>query len=179
MMVEGLDASFSALLMIGYHSRAGASANPLAHTITGADAYLRINEQLASEFLLNTYAASLAGVPVAFLSGDAGICEEASALIPGLETVAVKQGLGSATWNIHPQKAVDRIRAATQGALSADFSAGRVRLPDHFRVEIRYKDHAKAYKSSFYPGARFADEFTIRFEASDYFEVLRLVAFVL
>ena len=33
-MVDGLDASFKALLMIGYHSRAGSDTNPLAHTLT-------------------------------------------------------------------------------------------------------------------------------------------------
>ncbi len=42
-MMEGLDESFDAVMMTGYHSRAGSGANPLAHTITGRVAYLKIN----------------------------------------------------------------------------------------------------------------------------------------
>ena len=35
--------------MIGYHSRAGSSANPLSHTMTGSASYVKINDQFAEE----------------------------------------------------------------------------------------------------------------------------------
>jgi hypothetical protein len=46
-----------AMLMIGYHSRAGSAANPLAHTISGNIAGLKINEHYASELQMHAYAA--------------------------------------------------------------------------------------------------------------------------
>jgi D-amino peptidase len=177
-MVDGIDDSFQAMLMIGYHSRAGLDTNPLAHTISGSDVHVKINDQYASEFMINTYTAALVGVPVVFTSGDAGLCVEASQLVPGLTSVAVKVGLGNSTNNIHPQLALERIREGVYQSLKGDPSRCLVKLPNHFKVEIRYHVHYKAYSSSFYPGATLVDPFTIQYEAKQYFDVLRFFSFV-
>ena len=47
-MLQELDQSFRAVLMIGYHSGAGANANPLAHTIARKLAYVVPQERLAA-----------------------------------------------------------------------------------------------------------------------------------
>lgn len=179
LMVEGVDATFDAMVMIGYHARAGAVTNPLAHTISGRDAYVKINGKFASEFMINSYTAGLAGVPVVFVSGDAGLCEEAGQMIPGLTSVAVKIGIGNLTNNLHPKAAVDQIREGVALSLKGDLSRCKVKLPKAFDVEIRYKDHHAAYEKSFYPGASLADPFAITYHASDYFDVLRFFTFVL
>jgi len=179
MMMEQLDDSFQAAVMIGYHARAGSTANPLSHTITTKISTIKINGLYASEFMLNAYTAALAGVPVVFVSGDAGLCEEAAALIPAITHVAVKSGCGDSTINLHPQVALEKIRAGVQQALAGDLSKCRLELPKHFSVEMRYKEMRHAYSSSFYPGARLLDTHTIGFESDDYFDVLRLVSFTL
>jgi D-amino peptidase len=178
LMVDGIDSSFQALAMIGYHSRAGSGANPLSHTMSGSDTYVKINGRFTSEFMINAYTAGLVNVPVVFVAGDAGLCEEASELIPTLTGVAVKQGLGDSTINIHPHLAVDKIRAGIQTALEGNLARCQVKLPDHFSVEIQYKEHTRAYHASFFPGARLIDTRTIQFEAKEYFEVLKLFSFV-
>ena len=86
-MVQELDASFDAVLMVGYHSKAGTESNPLAHTITLRVARLSINGTLASEALIHSWAAALHRVPVVFLSGDQGICADAKGFNPGITTV--------------------------------------------------------------------------------------------
>ena len=177
-MVQDLNDSFNALMMIGYHSRAGSGDNPLAHTITGRIARIKINDRFASEFLLHAYAAALMNVPVVLVSGDAGLCEEVNSFNPHILTVSVKRGTGNSTASIHPQLAVDQIRAGAQKALEGDLSKCKVDFPEHFAVAITFKDHAKAYHSSFYPGARLMEPHTIEFGSDDYFEVLRLLAFV-
>jgi len=179
LMVSGLDASFDALLMVGYHARAGSNRNPLAHSMTTSASFIKINEQYASEFMLNAYTAALENVPVVFVSGDAGLCEEAATLVPGLTGVTVKEGSGGSTLNLHPELAVEKIRAGVHKALSGGYAACRVALPAHFVVEIGFKQHIHAYAASFYPGASQKDEHTLRFETDSYFEVLRMVAFVL
>ena len=125
------------------------------------------------------YAAALVEVPLIFVSGDNGICEEAQLLIPGIATLAVKQGTGNATVNIHPHLAVEKIREGVENALKGDVSKCRLVLPEHFTVDITYKDHTMAKKASFFPGAVSTQPHSIRFESDDYFEVLRLFAFVL
>jgi D-amino peptidase len=178
LMVDGLDSSFQALAMVGYHSRAGSGDNPLAHTMSGSDSYVKINGRFASEFMINAYTAALVHVPVVFVAGDAGLIEDACDLIPGLTGVAVKQGVGDATINIHPTLAVERIRTGMQTALEGNLARCQVKLPDQFSVEIRYKEHARAYRASFFPGAHPLDTHSIQFESRDYFEVLKMFSFV-
>jgi D-amino peptidase len=178
-MMQELDETFYAALMIGYHSRAGSNTSPLAHTMTDHIAHIKINERSTSEFLIAAYTAGLTGVPVVFVSGDAGICQEAEAIVPNLSSVAVMKGVGSSTISIHPQLAVERIRAGVEAALKGDVAQCHVQMPDHFSVEVAYKDHAMAYRKSFFPGVKLAGSHTVQFEADDYFEVLRFFSFCL
>ncbi|NTV37161.1 MAG: amino acid amidase [Anaerolineaceae bacterium] len=176
-MMDGLNPTFQASLMIGYHARASSASNPLSHTMSGNDVYVRINDQYASEFLINAYTSGLAKVPVVFVSGDDGLCKEAASLIPAITSVAVKEGLGNATTSIHPGVAVEQIRSGVLTALKTRISGCYVSLPEHFTVDIQYKNHTQAYSFSFYPGVKLIDPLTIRFESDDYFDVLRMFAF--
>ncbi|MFC1588517.1 M55 family metallopeptidase, partial [Planctomycetota bacterium] len=110
MMMAELDETFDAAMMIGYHSRAGSNANPLAHTMSPSIASIKINGSYVSEYHVNSYAAALDQVPVVFVSGDEGLCNEVSEFNPGTDTVAVMRGVGAATVSIHPKLAADRIR---------------------------------------------------------------------
>lgn len=178
-MMQELNETFHAVLAIGYHSRASANGSPLAHTMTGNIFHIKINEQYTSEFLISAYTAGLVGVPVVFLSGDAALCQEAQAFIPDLSTVAVMDGVGNSAVCIHPHLAVERIRAGVEAALKADVSKCRVPMPDHFSVQVCYKNHPNAYRASFFPGVSAIEPHTVRFEADNYFEVLRFFSFCL
>ncbi|TFH48950.1 MAG: amino acid amidase, partial [Lysobacterales bacterium] len=141
-MMQELDKTFDAALVIGYHSHAGSSGSPLAHTMTGNMTYFKINGQYASEFMVSAYTAGLVDVPVVFLSGDVELCQDAQRFIPGLSTMPVQRGAGSSTTSIHPHLAVERIRSGVETALKADVSKCRVSMPEHFSVELRYRKHA-------------------------------------
>jgi len=177
-MVQELDSTFAALILIGYHARGGSGESPLAHTLTGGFAYIKINERYASELLLHGYAAASVGVPLVFVSGDAGVCEEARSLSPAIVTLPVKRGVGGATVNVHPERAIQGIRDGVRQALHGDLTRYRFPLPSRFAVEVGYKDHAKAYRASFYPGASLSGASAVTFETGDYFEVLRFLLFV-
>jgi D-amino peptidase len=164
-------------MMIGYHSWAGSNTNPLAHTLTGKLTYIKINERFASEFLLSCYTAALVSVPVVFVSGDEGICQEATALNEMIQTVPVSQGIGGSTISIHAQLAVSRIREGVEEALGRDPSSARMNVPPHFRMEVRFRDHMDAYIASFFPGVMSVDPHTVSFESDDYFELLRVLMF--
>ncbi len=177
-MVQELDASFAALIMIGYHSPAGAESNPLAHTMNGRIARIRFNGTPVSEFLLYGLAAALRGVPVAFVSGDAALCDLVHEINPHIAACAVKQGVGNSTVNLHPRVAAARIQSGVESTLKAgDLDKCCLPMPETFTVEIRYRKPADAFRNSFYPGAEYAAPDGIRFETRDYFEVLRLMLF--
>jgi D-amino peptidase len=147
--------------------------------MSGNITYLKINGQFAAEFVISAYTAGLVGVPVVFVSGDAGICQEAQALIPNLHSVAVMQGMGSSTISIHPQLAVEQIRSEVEKALKSDVTKCCLQLPDHFSIEVRYRKHASAYHMSFFPGVTLKEPHTVQFETDNYFEVLRFFSFCL
>ncbi|THB80657.1 MAG: amino acid amidase [Desulfobacteraceae bacterium] len=179
MMMQELDSSFDAVLMIGYHSMAGSTDNPLAHTLySDRIAEIRINDRPVSEFGVNARTASLESVPVVFISGDKGVCQEAVSLIPGIRTVAVKKGIGSSTINMHPDQACKKIYNGVKAALSArPFPAGPS-LAKKIRLDIRFIDHTIAYRAGYYPGVTSREDGWISFETSDYFNVLRLLLFI-
>lgn len=177
-MVQELDSSFDAVLLVGYHAKAGTEANPLAHTLTLRVARLTINGTLASEALIHSWAAALHRVPVVFLSGDRGICEDARTFNPGLTTVAVSEGIGPSTVSLAPVRARRLIRDGVTAALAGDRDACRIELPGQFVLEITYSNPVQAYKSSWYPGARHLGGQTVRLESDSYFEVLRALRFM-
>jgi len=181
MMMQEINKSFDAAFMIGYHCAAGAGGNPLAHTMSSAlIADIEINgHPLVSEFFLNTYTAALEQVPVAFLSGDKAICREAKELLPEITTVPVKEGSGGSTVNIHPDEAIQKIRAASKKALEKPLTPFKFELPEYFIVKTTYLDIKDAYKASFYPGSKLVSPKTVLFETQNYFDVLRMLVFVL
>jgi len=64
-------------------------------------------------------------------------------------------------------------------AVSGDVSGARLTLPGSFEVELGFKEHGRARRASFYPGASAKDSVTVLYRADDYFDVLRLFQFVL
>ena len=69
-MMSGLDETFDAAIMIGYHSPARSNGNTLSHTMSTDIVDITCNNKPISEFHINTYYAQSLGVPVVFVSGD-------------------------------------------------------------------------------------------------------------
>ncbi len=179
-MVQELDEGFDAVLMVGYHARAGSDGNPLAHTMSSSKvASMRWNGLPISEFDLHARAAEVHGVPVVFVSGDEALCLEISERRPAVRTVATKRGVGPSVVSRHPSEVVAEIREEAERALSGDLSLCLPERVDRHRLEIRYKSPATAYAMSFYPGAERSGEDGVAFESSEIFEVLRFLRFVL
>lgn len=176
-MVAGLDESFDRAIFIGYHSKGGSHRNPLAHTLV-VNADVKINGEYASEFLINTYAAALQGVPVAFVSGDVGLTEEIKSVNENIVTFATKEGIGGATVSVSPKLAINETKRLVEEAMKVDRNTIQVDLPENFFVEIVYRDHTRAFRNSFYPGAKFKPHNTVEFETNNYFDVLRILQFL-
>jgi D-amino peptidase len=177
-MVQEINSSFDALVLIGYHSPSGFSTNPLAHTWSPDLHQVLLNGQPISEFHLITMTAAYEGVPVVFVSGDVAVCQLVKAYDPKIETVATIKGIGESVWGIHPEEAIKQIQAGVKRSLK---SLGEIQiqsLPKHFQLELEYKHPPEAYKSSFYPGAKLKGEQSAVFETSDWFDVMRAMLFM-
>ncbi|MFW6149338.1 MAG: M55 family metallopeptidase [Atribacterota bacterium] len=177
-MVQELDESFDALIFIGYHSCSSSSDNPLSHTMSSTSYnYIKLNEKLASEFLIYCYAAATVGVPLVFLSGDEGLCNQVNSVNENIRTVAVNKGRGNSVISIHPQLAIKKIKKGVELALREDINKCKINLPRHFKMELSFKNHAQAYKISFYPKVEQISPTNVIFESDNYFEVLKMFSF--
>lgn len=178
-MMAGLERGFYGAMFIGYHAAAGTGGNPLAHTMDLCVQEMRINGELASEFTVNAYTAAFLGVPALLVSGDRALCESARRVAPNIRAVEVSQGLGGATVALHPALAVERIAAAAADAMDADPASMAVPLPGRFALSVSYREHARAYRASFYPGARAVGPCETAFESGDWPAVLAFIHFAL
>lgn len=179
LMMQELDSSFDAAMMVGYHSYSGSPDNPLSHTLDDTTAYVKINDIYASEFLINAYTASLVDVPVVFVSGDEGLCNHVKSINENITTLAVKKGSGNSTTSIHPALASKLTTENVESALRGDLSKCKIKLPESFKVEISYVNHYNAYRASFYPGMKQISPTNVVFETNDYFKVLCAFSFVI
>lgn len=90
---EGMNETFDAMFFCGLHGMAFAEKGILAHSFNGNIKSMWINEVKVGEIGFNILLASSYGIPTVFISGDLTGVEEARALIPEIEGVAVKEGL--------------------------------------------------------------------------------------
>ena len=177
-MVQELDSTFDALMMVGYHSMAGMGGNPLAHTLSSAKLdSVYINDQQTSEFFLHGNVAAKHGVPLVFVSGDAGLCEEVQDVSPNTTTHATMVGVGDSTISIQPEESRKAIQKKVKAALSGDLKSCLWKHPNSFSLKIRYVKQQAAYRASHYIGASLVDAKTVLFETKDYDEIMRFILF--
>lgn len=116
--MAGVDASFDLALFVGYHSKAGTRHGVMAHTFKGTIFSLSFNGVEVGEIGTDAALCGVHGVPVGLVSGDRAACDEATALLGDVETVAVKEGLSRSAARCLPvAKARRMIEAASAKAV--------------------------------------------------------------
>lgn len=180
-MMAYCDQGFDMAFMVGYHSEAYDDGNPLAHTSSNSRLLrVTVNGRRAAEMDINAYIAAGYGLPVALLTGDRGLCEKARVVLPGVRTVAVKEGIGAGTLNMNVDEACDLIEQRAFEAVKG-FPEGNCRcleIPEKFVLQIEYKDHMLAKGASLYPGTVRVDEHTVRIECSSVEELKTAYSFM-
>jgi D-amino peptidase len=93
-MISGVD-SCQIAFFLGYHAKFGTAKSTFDHTYSSRSiSRVEVNGILASEFLLNAYAAGELGVPVALVAGDAQLLnDDVKKHAPWAETVALKNSM--------------------------------------------------------------------------------------
>lgn len=136
-MLGGLDEHTDAVLLVGYHARAGRGPAVLAHTMNDGILDVRVAGRSLGEIGLNAAMAGHLGLPVVLLSGDDSACAELSDLVPSAVTVAVKQALGQgAAVALHPAEARDRLRRAAAEAVTRRAQVSPLVLAGPLEVEV-------------------------------------------
>ncbi|MBS7525720.1 M55 family metallopeptidase [Fusibacter paucivorans] len=180
-MMMGLDRTFDACILTGYHDATYGNGNPLAHTMNASKyQWIKLNGVLMSEMMMNAYIAAYEGVPVIAVTGDAAICSRASQLMPNVKAIAVKQGEGGGCTTMHPDRAVEVIQAEVKEAmqlLKEDPEQFKLNLPECFVLEVCFTSHVDAYRAGYYTGVESIDAHAVKFKTEDFFELLKMFFF--
>jgi D-amino peptidase len=92
--MKGFDEGFDAVLLVGFHAKAGNQDAILAHTWITSFLDVRVNGQSVPEPSLNTWLAGAFGVPVVMLSGDDHVIREARPVLGDIPYAQVKTSTG-------------------------------------------------------------------------------------
>jgi D-amino peptidase len=172
-MMEGVDESFDAAFLIGYHASATNEAGVRAHTFSSANyASVVLNGRPIPEGAFSAAIAGHFGVPVALITGDDVTVAELREIVGDVEGVEVKQALGfHSARTLTPAAAQARIREGAQRAVErlVDF---RPHLLDGPPVlELTFKNYRPAEVLAYLPVVERAGARTIRYRAEDMVEM--------
>jgi len=170
---QGADATF----FIGCHAMAGTLGAVRDHTMSTVSWHnMWVNGKLMGEIGLWAAIAGHYGIPCVLVSGCEKACEEAAALVPGIETVATKRGLSRYSAVLLSAQQVQRaIRERAEVAVrkAKEIEPYRVGAPVEIRVE--YNNTGQADHVRIIPGRERIDARTIAYRGADIVEAFRLL----
>ncbi len=173
---DPLVASYDVAVMVGQHAMAGVADANLGHTQNSrAIDYYKLNGRPIGELAQFALYCGALGVPLIFVSGDDAGCREAEALVPGITTAAVKQGLSrSSAISLAMSESRRRIRAAAECAVRRHQAAPLppLRWPGPYVLEKRFFHTDVADAAAAVPGAERVDSQTVRLRSADLLEII-------
>ena len=172
--VEGIDESFDALAMVGFHARAG-TLGVLNHTTnSGVVHEVKVNGIPVGEIDINAGIAGEFGVPVVMVSGGATAVAQALESMPHVETATVMDPVGTYSANLYPLGTVlDLVREAIKRGLARRQEMPPFRFETPVRLEMTFHDTAMADAAAMMPGSERLAPRTCRYTASSFLEAFR------
>lgn len=169
-MVVGLDSSFNALLLVGYHAGAGTIHGFLDHTMSGRTFHeILVNGVRASEYLLNTLYAGEKGVPVVLVAGDSHLRSDVEKHTPWAVFIELKRGITryAAEYDSF-EEVVERLKEGVSQAVDK-LKAGEakpLRVQKPYKVLVRVRDTLLADVLELIGILDRKDAYTFEFETS-------------
>ena len=170
-MMQGIDASFGAVVFVGYHAAEGRANAILSHSFSGT-IEVELDGVPVPEAGFNAAIAGDFGVPVVFLSGDQTICADAKKLLGPIETAVVKEATGfySASM-VHPEVAQKMIREGVRRGVERRREISPYRVARPVQLRIRFNDIVNAEVVAMLPGVERPAGNVIVFQGRDMVEV--------
>jgi D-amino peptidase len=180
MMMEGIDSTFHAAILIGYHSGTTNQAGVRAHTISSANyAGVSLNGVVVPEGGLSAAIAGRFGVPVVLVSGDDVAVEEVRRLLGDVEGAVVKRAVSfHSAMTMTPKAAQALIRERVKAALArrSSFKPYVVRAP--VQLDLTFKNYRPAEILAYLPIVQRTTAHSIRFTGRDMVEVSKFLQFL-
>ena len=168
-MMEGLDTSFEAAMLIGYHARSGARHGMMDHALVGGLYRFWINGVEAGEIAASAAVAGAHGVPLVCVTSDEVGCAEAVATIPGVSIYSTKRGFGRYSGEmLHPGETGPRIEAAAQRGVECRASIASYRVAEPVTLRFAFRTTNEVDLASQLPETRRLDGYTLELTRPDF-----------
>ena len=179
-MMEGIDSTFDAAILIGYHASTTSQTGVRAHTLSSANyAGVELNGTPVGEAGLSAAIAGRYGVPVVLISGDDAAVDEARKLLGDVEGVVVKRAISfHSAATMTPEAAQRLVRDKVKVALARRTGFRPYRLQQPVRLDLTFKNYRPAEMLAYLPMVQRTTAHSIRFTGRDVLEVARFLAFV-
>ncbi len=166
---EGLDERVHMVAMIGQHAMAGTLGAFLDHTQCPKEiCRYTLNGQEHGEMSQLALYAGAFGVPLAYVSGDESLCDEARRLFPHALSTPTKRGTGWATCELYdPVRVRAQIRRDVAAAVRQADRQHAWRLPAPIEVGVEYAWSALADRLARTPGVRRVHARVVRWRIAD------------
>ncbi|MCX7799961.1 MAG: M55 family metallopeptidase [Fimbriimonadales bacterium] len=174
-MMQGIDGTFDACVLVGYHAMAGTPRAVMEHTMSGQVHRLWFNGREIGEIGLSAGLAGRYGVPVVAVTSDEAGCAEARALVPEVATAAVKEGYGRYMARCLPPEATGPlIEAAVRDGLERRSEIAPVVFDGPVEVRVEFNRAESADLCERLPGVRRVDGYTVAADCPDFAAAHRL-----
>lgn len=173
-MMEGIQEGFDAVFFIGAHAMSATADANIPHIFTGRIQRLALNGVQVGELGLNAALAGYYHAPVMLVAGDEAACAEADALLPGVETIAVKQAIGAyAALSQTPSRCQELIREAVASAMHRTTPAPIWRVEGGVQLEVTCSTPSGADRALRVPRTERISAHTVVYQAEDMLEAFK------
>ncbi len=136
-MMQGLDESFDAIFLVGYHGSISGRPSTMSHTYNPeVFSGVRVNGEHVGESGVNALVMAHHRTPIALVTGDRITAEETKPFAPDSVDVVTKESITrAAALNLHPDESCRLIREGAAAAVERT-AAGSVRPPEIARPVV-------------------------------------------
>lgn len=161
-MMHGIDESFDAAMLVGYHAMAGAQQGMMEHALAGGVHRFWINGGLAGEIAVSAAVASGYGVPTVLVTSDETGCIEAQSALPGVKTYSTKRGMSKYMGLlVHPSETGPGIEAAAAESIASLSSVQLYRPSEPTTLRVEFHKAEETDLPSMLEGVTRVDGYTL------------------
>jgi D-amino peptidase len=179
-MQGGLDDTFDAAILIGYHASTHNTQGVRAHTFSSATlTRVALNGVEMTEGSWGAAIAGHYGVPVVMISGDDAAIAEVRKVVGDIEGAETKRSLGfHSAITITPEASYALIAEKVKAGLARRAELVPYQVPGPVTVDVSFKHYQPAELLAYLPMFERTDAHSVRFRARDMVEASDVMTFI-
>ena len=173
-MMDGIDATFDAAILVGYHGMAGAWKAMMDHALVGGLHRFWINGEEAGEIAVSAAVAGAYGVPTILVTSDEVGCMEAEKCLANVHTYCTKEGFARYMGRmLHPSETGPGIEEAATLSLRSLPTIQPYTVDGETTMRIEFRDLEQADLPARLEGVERLNGYSLQWTSPNFIEAHR------